>query len=208
MQTSIHVVHPYVYKIEEFLPGLCRLGTGPSKIYASRDEKVSRFVKAGLDKGVRVVVHHMATLDNECIDHVVALVSDPNYRVLVTDERILVNTIATTDKGMTIPDERPEQIKPENWALLQRIFSSDRALKAVSGKSDRTFFIGGAVEACLAGAIDFYDQLCRQPGEQVYCVKDLCVSHDLDAGAVVAEELRKRNVSFIDSPEAFRLLAE
>lgn len=208
MPSSIHVVHPYVYKIEEFRPGLCRLGTGPSKIYFSRDEKVSRFVKAGLEKGVNVVVHHMGTFDAECVDHIVALSSDPNYAVLVTDERLIANSIATTDQGKTIPDERPVGIKPANWAMLQKVFSPDRALKAVSGRSDKTFFIGGALEACLAGAMDFYDLLCRQPGEQVYCVKDLCVCHDLDAAALVAAELKQRNISFIDSPEAFRLLAE
>ncbi len=199
MTTTLHIVHPYTYKIEEYDGKYVKLGRGSSKQYAERNERVVSFVRSA---GHNRVCHHMGTLDaRESAEHLGALVSDQLFHFILDPK---VRSIVTTDKGTTIPDVKPERIKQANWESLRKIFSSDSALRAASGTSNVTFFIGGLLEGCLTGAMEAYDRICRQSGEAMYCVQDLCVSQR-EMTPEVKKYFAERDVHFIDAQEAICL---
>ena len=169
MKALIHLVHPYVYKLQgnEFI-------IGPIQEYFQRDRNVTHFLSSALDKGHQVLHHrnhHPHSFNGALQD--VSFRMDKLYSAVLFNPRI--DLVTTSSLGTPFPDERPKEIPLERWNAYLANFSTDSQFKEKLRPRETTFFIGGCLDACLANAISYYTLHHRGTSEPLFYVPELCV---------------------------------
>lgn len=203
MEILIHVIHPYTYNIVGNT-----LEMGPIEQYAERDQKVAHFLQCGLDAEARILHYRDAPKDT-IRGALVNLALEPNvfYKAL-SDPRV-DDTIITTLYGVPIPDECPPQISKEDrelYELYHSIFTTRSQLQQKLGTPSATFFIGGALEACVGNMAEYYDRYYRKNGERAYYIPELCASFNEQLRQRREERLASRSIERLTYDQALAIL--
>lgn len=128
-----------------------------------------------------------------------ALRLDKVFGKIFRDERI--ESFYTQRNGFPIPDKKPENTDEDLWNYMSEyVISHSELRKRVEGHS-QLFFIGGVFERCLGNAAAYCADRYKIPGENIFCVKDLCVSFDKGEAKLMENELLKRKVHIINSKD-------
>ena len=195
MINSVHIIHPYTYKIkgEELI-------IGPVKEYSERDKRIKNFAGKALKSGARVF--HHADLPVQSMDGLIrnALFAlDPLFEWL-RDSRIQIFT--TTRYGMPIKDNKPDNLNTTDWEQLKLYYTSSADMKKLASKSDKTFFIGGVLECCVSNAISHYQDRIMGSSEEVFYVPELCVSLNPEKFKPLETKLSAFNIFALSYKEA------
>ena len=198
----VNIIHPYVFKMQ----GDC-LEIGPVKEHHERDVKLNYFVTAALEAQVSVLHHQYddghpisSSMQKAAFDY------DPLYSFL-QDSRI--KTITTLPFGTPPPSVRPDKVSEEAWIELHKIYSSHEEVREKIGTPTTVLFIGGALEACVGGFIQYFDKHYRKPNQRVAYIPDLCVIVNQDFWATqMKSKLDSLNVEAIDYDSALDLVKD
>ena len=200
MNTLVNIIHPYTYKLhnDSFI-------IGPMEEHKERDERVNSFVTKALELRVKVI--HHGNKNSKYVDGLIQDVGfecDPLYKFL-SDPRLA--EVVTTNYGLPIPNEQPQEFPQEMWELFKEYFTSHEQLKETVGEGhDTTFFIGGILEACVTNAACYYHNHFRKAKEKVFFIPELCVSLDEEKRRSAKILLAEREIFPIDYDKAMVLL--
>ncbi|MBS3147539.1 hypothetical protein J4219_01500 [Candidatus Woesearchaeota archaeon] len=162
MTTLLHIVHPYTYKLE-------RMG-GPlilderAEQFKERDKRVHDFIKASKYTGIQTLIYWETPIDRPSFSLAVIL-EDPCLSIMMPPN----HAVSTPYCGQ--PKEQPGYTTPKEYAKIVLPFK-------------RHYFIGGALEACVADAVCHVRSLTDKP---IIIVENLCVTFD----SKHAEHLKK-----------------
>ncbi len=196
----VNIIHPYVFKLQGD-----SLGIGPVEEYHERDVKLNRFITTALEAQVNVL-HHQYHDGNFLtpIMQSLAFETDPLYSFL-QDPRI--KTITTLPFGTPPPPIKPEKVPEDVWTEIHQTWSSYEEVKEKIGAPSTVLFIGGALEACIGGFIQYFDKYYRKPNQKVAYVPELCVTIDHNFWtAQMKPKLDSLNVKAIDYDRALELV--
>jgi len=200
MKSSIHVVHPLMFKANGN-----KAHIGPVDEFEERDRRIQQLITGALDKGISTFYYRSNPEESiQGLMEDTILFADPLYSWIV-DERLI--PLVITDRGIPLPDERPERVPIDSWVRLSSIYTRAVDYKKAVGGFDNAFFIGGMLEACLANAMVYYDLRCRQSHENMYCIEDLSVFVEEENARVMKRDILKGGiVKFVKSGEVESLL--
>lgn len=162
MTTLLHIVHPYTYRLE-------RMG-GPlilderAEQFKERDRRVHDFIRASKNTGVKTLIYSEVPLEHPSVS-LAAIMEDPLLSIMLPPD----HAVSTPYCGQ--PKEQDGYTTPKEYTKLILPFK-------------RHYFIGGALEACVADAACHARKLTAAP---ISIVENLCVSFDCEH----AERLKK-----------------
>lgn len=198
MEILVNIVHPYTFKQENEI-----IIVGPRPEFKSRDTRLDYFVKAALIKKKRVLRHDLGGPIFETMIGDAALSMDTLTEIMCDKQ---IHRIRTTPYGTPINDERPEHIPEERWKILTTFFTQDSKYKELIGIPDLTFFIGGALEACLANAMGYHKLNHKRQGERMFYIPELCVCFDESKREEVGRKLKELDIRPMSYEQSIELI--
>ena len=197
----LNIIHPYIYKVHGDT-----LKTGPIEEFNERDKRINTFVNTALNSNVEVLLHkYHREFFLECLEKV-AFESDSLFNFMSNPK---IEKITTNSYGCPIPDEKPEElskdISSEDWAEYKKTFISHSELKDKIKGHDKILFIGGVLESCVANVSNYFHKFYREENQNLFYVKDLCVSRDNDLWNSTKHKLDEANIKNLDYDSAIKL---
>lgn len=162
MTTLLHIVHPYVYKIERM--GGPFLFDDSAEQFKDRNNEIRKFIKLSKKAGIATLVYWETPLDLPSYS-LAAILEDDNLSSMLPPD------YAVSTPYCGAPQNQPGYTTPKEYAKLVIPFK-------------RHFLIGGALEACVADAACHVRNLTNAP---ISIIEKHCVSFDREH----AERLKK-----------------
>ncbi|GEM_PF-2403493 len=200
MQTLLHVVHPYTFKLEE--ENVLTLGSIPQ--FQERDELIGRFLREALDARVRVLCYNdrpFNTLMGAFIK--VTFEQDPNYKHLLDPS---VDVVVTTHYGTPIMTKKPDKLTAEQWRDICNTYTSHSTLQTKIGEASIHIFFGGLIEACVANTLGYHLQHFHKSGTRVCYVPEFCVSFSTKRREKCQQRFEELGIATLSSQDAFNIL--
>ncbi len=198
MRAAIHVIHPYTYRLKGDT-----LEIGPVEEYTERDGKVTDFLKEALRGGGQVMLHLRdppATLCGMLAS--AAFLGSPLDKIF-SDKKLV--SVVTSPQGLPVPDERPATIPEDVWEEIKRVYTTHSVLRDQLSRPKVTFFIGGALENCVASFVLYHHEHYRQE-EPLFYVPELCASFDAEQWGKSEKLLQERDINPLRFEEALQEL--